>query len=201
MSLEKHLVVFVKKPLLGRVKTRLAANIGAVAATAFYRQCLQRVIPPLARDARWRTWLAVTPDGTRAPWPAEVSLLNQGGGDLGRRMQRPMTALPPGPVVIIGTDVPDITPAHIAQAFRALGRHDAVFGPAADGGYWLVGLRRRPRVPEAFADVRWSSQQALADTLRNLHGLKIAMLDTLADIDDGATHAAWIRARRRDPAK
>jgi glycosyltransferase A (GT-A) superfamily protein (DUF2064 family) len=87
-------------------------------------------------------------------------------------------------MVIIGTDIPGITPAHIAQAFRLLGRHDAVFGPADDGGYWLVGLKRRPRLPHPFTSVRWSSPHALADTLANLEGTTVAFVATLSDVDD-----------------
>jgi uncharacterized protein len=98
-------------------------------------------------------------------------------------MQRIMDRTAPGPVVIIGTDVPGIRTAHIRQAFRLLGRHDAVFGPATDGGYWLVGLRRRPRVPRAFAAVRWSSPHALADTLANLSGRSVARVAILSDVD------------------
>jgi glycosyltransferase A (GT-A) superfamily protein (DUF2064 family) len=87
-------------------------------------------------------------------------------------------------VLIVGTDVPGITPSHIARAFRLLGRHDAVFGPAADGGYWLVGLRRRPRIMRIFANVRWSGPHALADTLANLDGRAVAFVATLSDVDD-----------------
>ncbi|MCP5366138.1 MAG: TIGR04282 family arsenosugar biosynthesis glycosyltransferase [Hyphomicrobiales bacterium] len=193
MQAGNHLVVFVKQPRLGRVKTRLAADIGAVAAWRFYRQMLRTVLPPLARDRRWRTWLAVTPDGAPGPWPVDVPIIDQGPGDLGARMARPFHVLPPGPVVIVGTDVPAVTPARIARAFRALGNHDAVFGPATDGGYWLVGLRRRPRVSDPFRGVRWSTAQALADTLANLAGLRVAFVDTLSDVDDGAAYRAWRR--------
>src|SRR5262249_58985450 len=106
-----------------------------------------------------------------------------------QRMQRVMDALPRGPVVIIGTDVPALKPAHIAAGFRALGRCDAVFGPAHDGGYWLVGLRRRPHIPRAFVNVRWSSATALADTLENFTGLSVALLATLGDVDDAQSFA------------
>jgi glycosyltransferase A (GT-A) superfamily protein (DUF2064 family) len=100
-------------------------------------------------------------------------------------MQRIFDRLPPGPALIVGTDVPGITPSHIAHAFHLLGRHDAVFGPAADGGYWLVGLKRRPRVLRIFAGVRWSSPHALADTLANLRGRwSVAFIATLNDVDD-----------------
>ncbi len=112
-------------------------------------------------------------------------------------MARVFTLLPPGPAVIIGSDIPDLGPAHIEAAFRALGGAEAVFGPAADGGYWLVGLRRRPRVPRGlFQRVRWSSDQALADTLAGLpRAMSVALLETLADVDDARDYARWLARR------
>jgi glycosyltransferase A (GT-A) superfamily protein (DUF2064 family) len=98
-------------------------------------------------------------------------------------MQRIFDRAAPGPVVIVGTDVPDIAGAHVHAAFRLLGGHDAVVGPAADGGYWLVGLKRRPHVPQPFGGVRWSTPSALADTLTNLRGHRVASLGTLSDVD------------------
>jgi hypothetical protein len=101
-------------------------------------------------------------------------------------------------VVVVGSDIPEVTPQHIARAFAALGAHDLVFGPATDGGYWLVGARRRPALPAGLFDrVRWSTPHALADTLAGLPaGLRVATVDTLDDVDDGAAFARW-RARRR----
>jgi glycosyltransferase A (GT-A) superfamily protein (DUF2064 family) len=102
--------------------------------------------------------------------------------------------LPPGPVVIIGSDIPGIAKSDIAHAFRELGARDAVFGPATDGGYWLVGLRRRPRFLDPFAHVRWSSEHALADTLADLAGKDVVLLRSLSDVDDGAAlsrHRNW----------
>jgi uncharacterized protein len=192
----RHLVVFAKAPRLGAVKTRLAADIGWVAATAFHRNTIQSVLRRLGRDRRWRCWLAVTPDTAAFPWPAGWRCIGQGTGDLGQRMARPARLLPPGPVVIVGTDVPDIAPHHIAAAFKALGPNDVVFGPAEDGGYWLVGFRRRPRVPQIFGGVRWSSEHALADTLANLdEGVAATFLETLTDIDDGAAYRRWKKKR------
>lgn len=195
----RHLVAFVKAPRLGRVKTRLARDVGDVAAWRFYREATRSLLNRLAGRGRWLCWLAVTPDGTsRARFcaPREWQILDQGTGDLGARMGRVMRSLPPGPAVIVGTDVPDIRPEHVVQAFRHLGRHPAVFGPAPDGGYWLVGLRRRPRYPDLFTGVRWSTPHALGDTLRNLpenDGVP-PFLETLEDIDDGP---ALARLRRR----
>ena len=202
-----HLVIFARAPRRGAVKRRLAADIGAGLALAFYRQTLRDVTRRLGVDPRWCTWLAVTPDTDAMRsglWPAVpgVRLIPQGGGDLGARMARPMAALPPGPVMIVGTDIPDITRGHIANGFAALGNHDFVFGPAADGGYWLVGARRRPTVPAGlFRDVRWSTEHALADTLAGLpRRARVAMLGELDDVDDGAAWLAWRkRARNRHP--
>jgi rSAM/selenodomain-associated transferase 1 len=175
-----------KLPVAGAVKTRLAREIGVAGATRFARHAAVALLQRVGFDRRWQTTLAVAPDhGLRSRvWPRGMARMPQGGGDLGARMQRVFTSTPPGPVLIVGTDVPGIRPAHIAQAFRLLGRDEAVFGPAMDGGYWLVGLKRRPRVLRPFANVRWSSPHALADTLANLAGRAVAFVATLSDVDD-----------------
>jgi uncharacterized protein len=195
MSLPNHLVVFAKEPRLGRVKSRLGAEIGAVAAWSFYRNTMASVLRRLGAGGTWRTWLAVAPDAAAHPgkrWPDGWSVVGQGPGGLGDRMGRIMRDLPPGPVVIVGTDVPGISRRHIGEAFDSLGRHDAVFGPAADGGYWLVGLKRRPRLPELFDHVRWSGPHALADTMANLEaGQTALLLETLEDVDNAASFVRW----------
>jgi len=182
-----RLIIMAKSPLAGVAKRRLAREIGDVAAIRFYRSCLTHAVLRLASDPRWRTMLAVVPDKDVAarlwPLPHKIGLLPQGYGDLGQRMQRLFKRLPPGPVIIVGSDIPGIRPAHVAEAFRLLGREDAVFGPAPDGGYWLIGLRRCPSVLTPFARVRWSSVDALADTLANLKGKRIAFAATLSDVD------------------
>ena len=100
-----------------------------------------------------------------------------------------------GPAIIVGSDIPAITTAHIRAAFESLGRHDVVFGPATDGGYWLVGVRRG--LPAAglrhlFDAVHWSSEDALADTLRNVpNGWRVGYAATLRDVDRMADLAAW----------
>lgn len=192
--MRRQLVIMAKEPRLGRVKSRLAHDIGPVAALGFYRRMLARTAGRLSRDRRWQTLLAVTPDRAvfkDRSWPIRGIRMSQGGGGLGERMQRIMDVLPPGPVVIIGSDIPGIRPRMIEAAFRALGRHDAVFGPARDGGYWLVGLKRRPRIPRPFDYVRWSTEFALADTRANLTGANIALVDELDDVDDGQSHARF----------
>ena len=174
-----------KTPVAGRVKTRLAREVGVATATRFARHAAMAVLARMANHPAWHTIVAVTPDGgtRRRSWPPYADHVPQGHGDLGLRMQRLMDRMAPGPVVIIGTDIPGIRVDHIRDAFRLLGQHDAVFGPATDGGYWLVGLRRRPRVPRIFQAVRWSSPHALADTVANLSGLSVARVAVLSDVD------------------
>jgi uncharacterized protein len=183
-----RLVIMAKVPAAGAVKTRLAREIGSVAATCFYRHATAALMSRVGWAPFWETVIAVTPDAavTSRAWPVGVRRRAQGGGDLGARMQRPMHELPPGPVCVIGTDIPGIEVAHLRRAFRLLGRHDVVLGPAVDGGYWLVGMRRRPRVPRPFAGVRWSTRHALADTLRNLDGCSVGYAAVLGDVDCAA---------------
>ena len=193
----RHLVLFLRAPQRGAIKRRLARGIGDSAAHRFYRDTTRDLIHRLATDHRWRTVLAVTPDrfAYRARfWPARLPRMAQGQGDLGRRMARVFESLPPGPAVIVGGDIPAIRPAHIADAFAALARLEAVFGPAADGGYWLVGLARRRLAPRAFArrlfrGVRWSGPHALNDTRANLpQGAEAPPLAMLDDVDDAAAY-------------
>jgi hypothetical protein len=189
-------ILFARAPRLGQVKRRLAAGIGERAALRFYTATLAAVARPIARDRRWRTLLAATPRGARADWarlvPRGTRRIAQAQGDLGARMA---LAMRPHPLAVLaGSDIPDLGPADIAAAFRALGRADAVFGPAEDGGYWLVGMGpRRPARP--FAGVRWSGPHALADTLANFGGRRVALLRRLRDVDTAADLAALRGAR------
>ena len=192
--MRRHLVIFAKAPRFGTVKTRLARDVGRTAALRFYRTNLFTLARRLGRDPRWMTWLAVTPDNmVRADglWPAGIPRLRQGRGDLGDRLQRVMDLMPAGPVCIVGSDIPGITPRHVARAFGALGGREAVLGPTPDGGYWLVGLKRRPTVPCIFQNVRWSSGLEFEDTLANA-GERVALIDTLQDVDTVADLKAYV---------
>ena len=129
-------------------------DIGDVAALRFERAMLGAAVAPA-----WpRPALAAAPRGDAGPQRrraggcgrAACAIGPQGAGDLGVRMRRALAACPPGPAVLVGADIPALGAAHIAEAFRLLGRHDLVFGPAEDGGFWLVGARRSPRLPPLF---------------------------------------------------
>lgn len=177
----------LKEPRAGRAKTRLGRDIGMVGAAWWMRHQTARVIRRL-NDPRWRLILAVAPDGavTSRAWPFHLPRMPQGPGDLGHRMARVFRSLPPGPALIVGGDIPGLQSFHIAAGFAALGRAPSVVGPARDGGYWAVGLRH-PRTPPAglFEGVRWSTADALADTLPTLPQ-PVARIATLSDVDTAA---------------
>jgi uncharacterized protein len=190
--MQRHLVLFVRAPQLGAGKRRLARAIGDVATVRFERLMLALLVRRLATDRRWRLRLAVTPDRARGEarhWRYGVEAIGQGRGDLGIRMHRALASCPPGPAVLVGGDIPVLAAQHVAAAFRVLARCHLVFGPAADGGFWLVGARRARLLPLLFDRVRWSSQHALADTLAGLpRNLKIGFVDRLEDVDDAEAY-------------
>ncbi|WP_093323531.1 TIGR04282 family arsenosugar biosynthesis glycosyltransferase [Shimia haliotis] len=176
----------LKEPRPGRVKTRLGRDIGMTTAAWWFRHQSAGLLRRL-RDPRWQLVLAVAPDSeglVSRIWPADLPRIPQGRGDLGDRMGRILREMPPGPVCIVGADIPGISRSHIDTAFRQLGNHEAVFGPAPDGGYWLVGLKRSAPPPRGlFENVRWSTEHALADTVATLTGHRIGTIATLSDVD------------------
>ncbi|WP_171236119.1 TIGR04282 family arsenosugar biosynthesis glycosyltransferase [Ruegeria sp. HKCCA6837] len=182
----RTLVIMVKEPHPGRVKTRLGRDIGMVSAAWWFRHQTRSLIRRL-RDPRWQIVLAVSPDAeglNSRVWPADLPRAAQGRGDLGDRMGRMLRGMPKGPVCLIGADIPGISRAHIASAFGALGRSQMVFGPAPDGGYWLVGAQRYAALPAGlFRNVRWSTEHALADTLATVPGARVSLMDHLRDVD------------------
>ena len=183
-------IIFVKAPVAGRVKTRLACEIGYGRAAALFRILMKRTIAESLKGV-WRTILAVDPPSAVHEdarfWAPHLPRMAQGGGDLGRRMARAFESAPPGPVIIIGADAPGLRARHLRAAFTALRHADAAFGPAQDGGYWLVGLNRRRAAPHLFSGVRWSTKHALKDTLKTLPaGFGVAMLETLQDVDEAS---------------
>ncbi|MEM8773916.1 MAG: TIGR04282 family arsenosugar biosynthesis glycosyltransferase [Pseudomonadota bacterium] len=182
----KQLVVMLKEPRPGRVKTRLGRDIGMTQAAWWFRHQTTALLRRLV-DPRWQIILAVAPDheGLKSRvWPGAFARIPQGNGNLGTRMLRLLSSLPPGPICIIGSDIPDIQKHHIMQAFVALNAHDAVFGPAPDGGYWLVGMKRISGISaKLFEGVRWSTPHALADSRASLGNARVALVETLGDID------------------
>ncbi|MGF1552877.1 MAG: TIGR04282 family arsenosugar biosynthesis glycosyltransferase [Paracoccaceae bacterium] len=187
------MVVFVKEPRPGRVKTRLARMVGPVGAAWWYRHQAGALIRRLGGDPRWRLALAVSPDAegmASRVWPRGIARLPQGGGDLGRRMTRALArarTLTPGPVAVVGSDVPGLDGRALARALDALKGADAALGPAPDGGFWFLGLAPgRCLAPDALDGARWSSPHALADTRARLAPRRVALGPMLADVDEAA---------------
>lgn len=192
MEAERQLIVFARAPVEGRVKTRLARDIGQAAAVAFYAQSLESVLA-LSRCDSWQCEVQVA-DQPDAEHPAfqNVNAHVQHGSTLGQRMHHALAAMPSHDRVLIGSDIPGIRSRHIDSAFAALQRADYVFGPATDGGFWLVGCRRGVQPSSSvMANVRWSSEHALKDTLASLPAeASVTEIDTLTDVDDAASYHA-----------
>ena len=196
MTAARSVIVMARQPVFGEVKTRLASTLGPACALAVYSLMLKRTLRRVSRG-RWCTVVAATPSLTSrsaGSWARGLPVISQSGRDLGERMQSAFDAMPPGPVVMVGTDIPGIRCRHIAEAFRALRCHDAVFGPSLDGGYWLVGLSPALRCLGIFTSVRWSTHHALADTLNGVPDtFSHAMLETLHDIDTADDVERWLK--------
>jgi rSAM/selenodomain-associated transferase 1 len=185
-------IIFTRIPRLGIGKRRLARQIGDRAALTLSRTLLQQVLRRLRPLRGVTRIIAATPDYHVKFHAPGWTRLPQGRGDLGARMQRAIARFPRRPVVLIGSDIPGIAAADLRSALHSLRGHHAVFGPAADGGYWLIGQSaRRPATP--FAHTRWSSAHTLADTTRNFPRRRIKLLRRLADIDDAPPQPARLR--------
>jgi rSAM/selenodomain-associated transferase 1 len=199
------LVVFAKEPVPGRVKTRLAAAIGATDAARAYRELTAvtlahavaaRTAGIVAAIELWCASDAEAPYFRQVAATAGAQRRVQVGDDLGARMAHAiadvLTRCPR--VLLIGTDCPVLDGPVLAAAAEILDDFDAVLGPAEDGGYVLVGATR----PLVFRDVRWSSPHALADTMAGFAraGLRVATTHMLWDVDEPADLARWEALRR-----
>jgi hypothetical protein len=195
--MRRHLVLFLRAPQFGTGKRRLARDIGDLAALRFERLMLALLLRRLGHDRRWSLRIAITPDKTRLRFRGRrFAVLGQGAGDLDSRMLRALRASPPGPVVLVGADIPALAARHVAAAFRLLGDHDLVFGPAKDGGFWLLGTREPRRLPRRFEGIRWSSPHALSDTLATLpRRVSVGFVEQLEDVDDGKAYRRLVPTR------
>jgi rSAM/selenodomain-associated transferase 1 len=197
-----HLIIFVKAPRRGGVKTRLARAIGEEAACAAYKRLVEELIERLASIPSVE--LRFTPDDAvteirqwrRDNW----HLRPQGEGDLDQRLERAFAdAFANGAeyVAAVGSDCPAITPEDIQSAWAALRTNDVVLGPAKDGGYWLIGLRE-PR-SALFQTIDWSTDQVLKQTMRRAQArnLKVELLRELSDVDTESDWMEFLEQNRR----
>jgi len=197
-SVSERLIIFTRYPEPGTTKTRLIPVLGPEGSAALQRRLTTRVAATARRLMQARNLATeIRHEGGSAAllrqWLGEeFDYRPQDEGHLGQRMARCLAgAFASGAerAVLIGADIPGITAAHLKRAFEILQEHDLVFGPAQDGGYYLIGARaaRFAKEPSYLGPgIAWSSPQVLARTLEEVRalGLSFSLLETLADIDD-----------------
>jgi hypothetical protein len=191
-------LLFFKAPVPGRVKTRLARDIGPEAACAAYRRLAHRAVATVPKG--WHTVIHFDPPDAVAAMRAwlgdHLAYIPQGDGDLGERLKQALAlANPEGKrrVFLLGADCPALTPSALERAAERLLLHDAVVGPALDGGYYTLGVRtgRTPLLDR----IDWGTERVLAQTRARAAeaGLSLHELEPLEDVDD---LASWQRAQQ-----
>jgi len=186
---DKTLILFTRFPEAGTTKTRLIPALGAEGAARLQRQMTEQTLcQATALAQRHEITLEIHYHGgdpqAMAQWLGPHTFKRQGSGPLGERMKQAFAgalASANGPVVLIGSDCPELTTNILHQAFLELKTKDLVLGPAADGGYCLIGLRR-PQ-PTLFDDIAWGTATVLQDTLARAHSLAVSQLTKLHDLD------------------
>ncbi len=192
MTPSEKLIVFTRYPEPGRTKTRLIPALGPQGAADLQRRLAERVVAQARLLCQGRgTDLEVhyaggDPDKMAAWLGKDLAFRPQRGEGLGRRLAAAFeAAFEPGvaAAVLIGTDVIDLSASVLERAFEALERAEVVLGPAADGGYYLIGLKRP--LPELFTDIPWSTDRTAEVTLKRARemNLAVALVDELADVD------------------
>lgn len=194
-----NLLIFIKNPKAGRVKTRLAASIGDAEALKVYKRLLQHVNEQtLQLDVDKKLYYSDFVDWLDEWDDNRYAKLQQSGKDLGERMEKAFhqaflerkkgstqlaLSTEPRPTIIIGSDCPQLTQQDLEQAFESLQQCDMVIGPAEDGGYYLLGLNFHQA--DLFKGIAWSTEQVFEQTMQVAAqlGLKVTVLPTLRDLD------------------
>ena len=184
-------LLFVKLPEKGKVKSRLAHHMDEDLVLRLYENMVLDTIDMLTRG-RFPFQVFFTPAGARdkmVKWLGhEHPLVPQAGDDLGDRMEGAFASVFAGELdeaILIGSDIPGLTTEVIGEAFNALLTNDAVIGPADDGGYYLIGFRKTLFEPAIFHDMAWSTGTVFCETMAKLHeaSLKVHVLPELTDVD------------------
>jgi len=184
--MSRQIVIFGREPIPGRVKTRLARDVGAREAAAIYTRLLEHTLQEaLSTGIPVRLSLAEELQGCWTP-PENLKIETQPQGNLGHRMQESIKACfkdGARKVLLVGSDCPGLNGTHFLAGFEALDEVSVVLGPAQDGGYWAIG-QSQPGV-DCFTGVPWSSPDTLEATRRSLQrqGVKWSELEELFDID------------------
>ncbi|MEO1043396.1 MAG: TIGR04282 family arsenosugar biosynthesis glycosyltransferase [Pseudomonadota bacterium] len=184
-----HIVIMCRYPVPGKAKTRLIPALGPDGAAEMHRTLAEHTVATV-REAT----LPFTLWGTGgsaiqfADWLGELTFQSQGEGDLGERL---LAAAAHYPIIFLGTDAPDLTPNHLHQAADALAAGKSVIGPAADGGYWLLGLPQP--ADDLFTGIEWGTETVYATTREKMRQLDIEpiVLEELHDVDRPEDLARW----------
>lgn len=185
------LIIFIKYPEAGKVKTRLAKDIGDTEAAEIYSQMTRTIIERTSDPANYSTIIFYDPPEKEQEvkeWinKKELSYLPQLGNTLGERISsafKEVYSSGTDKALIIGSDCVDVDKEILNKAIEALNTTDVILGPAEDGGYYLLGLNKY--TPEIFQDIQWSTERVLEETIQkiNTNGLKYELLKTLKDVD------------------
>lgn len=204
--MEQRLIIFTRYPEPHKTKTRLISVLGPEGAARLQREMtLHTLVNAREFASGLPTVVEVRFEGgdakkMEACFGNSVLYRPQGPGDLGGRLQRAFAEAFGGGahrIIVIGADCPEITPALIAEADERLATYDLVLGPARDGGYYLIGLRKP--ASELFRDIPWGSDRVFNETVRRASelSLSVSLLKTLSDVDRPEDLGAWHRAKRR----
>ena len=179
------LLIFARNPEHGKVKTRLAADLGDDAALDIYKDLLQHTAKE-TRDLNCETWVFYSEKASEESFfkGSSFRIKLQKGEDLGERMKNAFSeGFSEGysRIIIIGTDLFDLEKHDLETAFAKLQDHDYVIGPAEDGGYYLLGMKRLN--PALFINKSWSTKNVLSETLQDLKGENLFLLEEKNDID------------------
>lgn len=193
---KKALIIFIRNPELGKVKTRLAATVGNEKALEIYKELLAhtKVITATVNADKFVFYFNEISEDDSWSAPGFTKKL-QPGGDLGDKMKAAFGFLfqeKYNKVVIIGSDCFELTRTIIDNAFAALNKHDVVIGPASDGGYYLLGMRHFFHF--VFEQKHWSTEQVFKETMEDLdiHNISYAVLEELTDVD---TEEDWLKTK------
>lgn len=203
------ILLFIKAPLKGQVKSRLAAAIGNDAALELYQRFVLDTIDTVGTLAIPVRMCFYPPDAgtTIRDWlGAKQACIPQQGKDLGERMERAFEQVFQEDfdrAVLIGSDIPELSRAVLHEAMAALDTNDAVLGPAADGGYYLIGFTAKTFLPSVFHDIAWSTGTVCDETLCTFKqsGRRVHLLPKLHDVDTKDDLRVFFKKYRNAPDK
>jgi rSAM/selenodomain-associated transferase 1 len=184
------ILLFIKAPFKGLVKSRLAAAVGEEAALQLYKNFILDIIDALVTSGYPFRICFYPPDTEEAitTWLVGHPVMPQDGNDLGERMELAFKKVFSdgfSSAILIGSDIPDLAPAVFHEAFQSLNENDAVIGPAADGGYYLIGFNQRSFLPRIFRGISWSTDLVFQETMDILEesSLRVHLVPQWKDVD------------------